>query len=112
MMMPFSHLIIWFEIGLIKPVTKMCNLSSMHQFVPSLSHLVENVNLVVGQVEEDHTAQRSKRSLLHLDDIAVLQVEVCEVRCVQKCSSGQHLQVIVPQVQFQCNLSGVMIEAI
>lgn len=68
------------------------------------SHLVKDVNFIVGQVQGDHTAQRPESALLHLDDVAALQVEVCEVGCEHKRPPGQHLQVVIPQVQSHCNL--------
>lgn len=68
------------------------------------SYLVKDVNLVVGQVQGDHAAQAPESTLLHLHNVAALQVEVSEVRREDEHPRGQHLQVVIPQVQFHCNL--------
>lgn len=67
-------------------------------------YLVKDVNLVVGQVEGDHTAQGTESALLHLDNVAALQVEVSEVGSEDEGSPGQLLQVVIPQVEFHCYL--------
>lgn len=64
------------------------------------SHLIKDVYFIVGEVQGDHTAQGPESALLHLDDVAALQVEVGEVGCEHKCPPRQNLQVVVPQVQF------------
>lgn len=56
----------------------------------------------------DHTAKATEGALLYLDDVTALQVEVGQVRCVHKCTPDYHLQVIIPQVQFQCNLEELL----
>lgn len=68
------------------------------------SHLVKNVNSVVGQVEGNQAAQGPESALFHLVDVAALQVEVGEVGREGERPPGQHLQVVVPQLELQCNL--------
>lgn len=82
---------------------KKYQLFSLEGFAPA-SYLVKDVNVVVGQVEGHHAAKCAESPLLHPDDVTALQIEVGEVRCDQKCPSGQNLQVVIPQVQFDCDL--------
>lgn len=63
-------------------------------------YLVKDVDFVVSQVEWDHAAQSSKSALLHLVNVAALQVEVGEVGCVSERPPGEFLQVVIPQVKF------------
>ena len=70
------------------------------------SYLVKDVNFVVSQVQVDQAAEASEGALFYLEDVAALQVEVGQVRRVHKCPTDYHLQVIIPQVEFHCNLGG------
>lgn len=49
-------------------------------------------------------AQGPESSLLHLNNVAVLQVKVGEVGSEEEGTPGQIPQVVVPQVKFHCNL--------
>lgn len=51
-----------------------------------------------------HAAQGPESALLHLNNVAVLQVEVGEVGGEEEGTPGQLSQVVVSQVKFDCNL--------
>lgn len=68
------------------------------------SHLVKDVNFVVGHIQGDQATQGPESAFLHLDNVAALQVEVCEVGREDERPPGQHLQIVVPQVKFYCDL--------
>lgn len=68
--------------------------------------LIENLDVVVGQVEEDEASQAAESSLLHRADVAALQGQVGQVGGVFERPGGQLLDVIAPQVQLHCDLQG------
>ena len=66
--------------------------------------LVEDVDVVVGQVEEHQPPQAPERPLLHRADVAALQGQVRQVGSVLERPRGQLLDVIPSQVQLHCDL--------
>lgn len=62
--------------------------------------LVEDVDVVVGQVQEDEAAQAAESPLLHPADVAALQRQVSQVGRVSESPGGQFLDVVATEVQF------------
>ncbi len=75
--------------------------------VSCFSHLVQDLNLVVGQVEQDQPAESAESSFPHRSDVAVLQRQVCEVRGVCERPCKKLLHVISSQVEFHCYLRDI-----
>ena len=69
-----------------------------------LCDLVEDVDVVVGQVEEHQPSQAAEGPLLHRADVAALQGQVRQVRGVLERPRGQLLDVVPSQVELHCNL--------
>lgn len=67
-------------------------------------YLVEDLNVVVGQVEENQTTQATESSLLHPADVTALQREMSQVGSVFESPSGKFLDVITSKIQFHCDL--------
>jgi len=70
-------------------------------------YLVQDLNLVVGQVKKDQPAKSAESSFPNSLDVAVLQRQMGEVRyvCERPCRKLQ--QVISSQVQFHCYLGDI-----
>lgn len=60
--------------------------------------LVENLNVVVGQVEENQAPEATKSPLLHVTDLRALHGQVSQVRGVSKSTRGQLLDVIASEI--------------
>lgn len=60
--------------------------------------LVENLNVVVGEVEGDQTTETTKSPLLHMADVTALHRQVSQVRGVSESTSGQLLDVIASKI--------------
>lgn len=61
-------------------------------------HLVEDLDVVVGQVEEDQAAEATESPLLHPADITALQGQVSQVGRVFESPSGKFLDVITSKI--------------
>lgn len=60
--------------------------------------LVEDLNVVVGQVEEDQAAKATESPLLHPADVAALQRQVGQVGSVSESPGGQFLNVVASKI--------------
>lgn len=60
--------------------------------------LVEDLNVVVGQVEEDQAAEAAESPLLHLADVAALQRQVSQVGSVFESPGGELLDVVASKI--------------
>lgn len=60
--------------------------------------LVEDVNVVVGQVEEHQATKATESSLLHPADVAALQRQVGQVGSVSESPGGQFLNVVASKI--------------
>lgn len=60
--------------------------------------LVENLNVVVGEVEGDQAAEAPKSPLLHMADVTALHRQVSQVRSVSESTSGQLLDVVASEI--------------
>lgn len=69
-----------------------------------LSHLVQNINVIVGQVEKDQAAKAAESSFSHFLDARVLESQVGKVWRMFECSCRKLLYVITSQVQLNCDL--------
>lgn len=67
-------------------------------------HLIEDLNVVVGQVEENQSAEATESPLLHPADVTALQRQVCQVRSVSESPGRKLLDVITPKIQLHCDL--------
>lgn len=56
--------------------------------------LVEDINVVVGQVEEDQAAEAAESPLLHPADVTALQRQVSQVGSMSESPGGKFLDVI------------------
>lgn len=66
--------------------------------------LVKDVNIVVGQVEEDQAAKATESPLLHPADVTALQRQVSQVGSVSESPGGQFLDVVTSKIQFHRDL--------
>lgn len=66
--------------------------------------LVENLDVVVGQVEENQAAEAAESSLLHPADVASLQRQVSQVGGVFERPHGKLLDVVTSKIQLHCDL--------
>lgn len=60
--------------------------------------LVEDLNVVVGQVEEDQTTEATESPLLHLADVTALHGQVSQVGSVFECPGGEFLDVVASKI--------------
>lgn len=60
--------------------------------------LVEDVNVVVGQVEEDQAAESSEGALLHPADVTALQRQVSQIGSVFEGPGGKLLDVVASEI--------------
>lgn len=60
--------------------------------------LVEDVNVIVGQVEEDQATEATESPLLHPADVAALQRQVSQVGSVFESPGGKFLDVVASEV--------------
>lgn len=67
--------------------------------------LIEDLNVVVGQVQEDQAAQAAESPLLHLADVTALQRQVSQVGRVLESPGGQLLDVVASEIELDCYLS-------
>lgn len=67
-------------------------------------HLVEDLNVVVGQVEKDQTAEAAESPFFHPADVAALQRQVSQVGSVFESTSGEFLDVVSSKIQFHRDL--------
>ena len=67
-------------------------------------HLVENLNVVVGQVKEDQAAKTAKSPLFHPADVAALHRQVSQVGSVLESPGGKFLDVVSSKIQFHRDL--------
>lgn len=72
----------------------------------SKNDLIEDVDVVVGQVQEDEAAEAAESPLLHPADVAALQRQVSQVGRVSESPAGQFLDVVTAQIQFYGYLEG------
>lgn len=61
-------------------------------------HLVEDVNVVVGQVKEDQAAEATESPLLHPVNVTALQRQVSQVGSVSEGPGGQFLDVVASKI--------------
>lgn len=60
--------------------------------------LVEDLNVVVGQVEENQTTEATESPLLHMADVTALHGQVGQVRGVSEGPRGQLLDVVASEI--------------
>ncbi len=60
--------------------------------------LVEDLNVVVGQVEEDQATKATESPLLHPADVAALQRQVSQVGSVFECPGWKLLDVVASKI--------------
>lgn len=84
----------------------MCSIQNESGLVKEqcLSHLVQNIDIIVGQVEKDQAAETAESSFSYFVDASALERQVGEVRCMFECSCRKLLYVITSQVQLNCDL--------
>lgn len=61
-------------------------------------HLVEDLDVVVGQVKEDQAAKATESPLLHPVNVTALQRQVSQVGSVSESPSGQLLDVVASKI--------------
>lgn len=61
-------------------------------------HLVEDLDVVVGQVEEDQASKAAEGPLLHPTDVTTLQRQVSQVGRVFESPCGKFLDVITSKI--------------
>lgn len=61
-------------------------------------NLVEDVNVVVGQVEEDQATEAAESPLLHPADVTALQRQVSQVGSVFESPGGEFLDVVASKI--------------
>lgn len=66
--------------------------------------LVENLNVVVGQVEENQPAKATEGPLLHMTEVAALHGQVSQVGSVAESPRGQLLDVVASEIQLHSDL--------
>lgn len=60
--------------------------------------LVENVNVVAGQVEEDQATKAAESPFFHPVDVAALQRQVSQVGSVFESPGGKFLNVVTSNI--------------
>lgn len=60
--------------------------------------LVENLNVVVGQVKKNQSAEATESPLLHMTEVAALHGQVSQVRGVSESPRGQRLDVVASEI--------------
>lgn len=60
--------------------------------------LVENLDVVVGQVEENQTTEATESPFLHTTDVTPLHGQVSQVRGVSESPRGQLLDVVASKI--------------
>lgn len=60
--------------------------------------LVENLNVVAGQVKKNQSAKATESPLLHVTDVAALHGQVGQVRGVSESPRGQLLDVVASEI--------------
>lgn len=60
--------------------------------------LVEDLNVVVGQVQEDQAAQAAESPFFHLADVTTLQRQVSQVGRVLESPCGQFLDAVPSEI--------------
>lgn len=63
-------------------------------FVCMCDDLVEDINVIVGQVKEDQAAEAAESPLLHPADVTALQRQVSQVGSMSESPGGKFLDVI------------------
>ena len=61
-------------------------------------HLVEDLNVVVGQVEENQATEAAESPLLHRADVTALQRQVSQVGRVFESPSWKFLDIVASEI--------------